>query len=139
MKRALIAEKKKYANKGDHRLDCLIIIFFACFLTSCAVSEPPEQGSLTVQSVPDEEPTREAVYVYNEKPAVNDSLELRSEPLLLSSGYARLVGVVRGDRQVALIELGGRGLTAVVGDAVDGYAIEKIGRAAVYLRKEPGK
>ncbi|OGC12004.1 hypothetical protein A3K48_05965 [candidate division WOR-1 bacterium RIFOXYA12_FULL_52_29] len=113
----------------------VVVIFVALLLSSCAPSEPLEQPSLKIDTVAEDEPTREAVYVYNEKMAVIDSMELRSEPKLLSSGYARLVGVVSGVRQVALIEIGGRGLAAVAGEMVDGYEIEKIGRESAYLRK----
>ncbi|MFA6169998.1 MAG: hypothetical protein WCW67_00640 [Candidatus Margulisiibacteriota bacterium] len=97
---------------------------------------------MAIEAAP-EQPSREAVYVYSEKQAGPNSLMLRSEPLLLSTGYARLVGVVSGsarpadgDRPIALIELGGRGLTAAVGEVVDGFTVDHIDQEVVYLSKE---
>lgn len=89
---------------------------------------------MAIEAAPEQPASREAVYVYTEKQA--SSLMLRNEPLLLSTGYARLVGVVSGDRPIALIELGGRGLTAAVGDVVDGYSVDHIDQEVIYLAKE---
>lgn len=99
---------------------------------------------MAIEAVPEQSvASREAVYIYSEKQAGSNSLMLRSEPLLLSTGYARLVGVVSGpvcpaggDRPIALIELGGRGLTVAVGEVVDGFTVDHIDQEIVYLTKE---
>ena len=93
-----------------------------------AVSEEAEPVSL---------PTRESVYLYGDKSLPNRlTLSFSGEPRLLASGYARLAGVVSGQRRTACVEIGGRGLALEKGEMVDAYRITGIESDHVVLEKK---
>lgn len=127
-----------------------ILILTALLLVSCSPSK--EKGLETTKEEPEmvmveeettlETDSREALFVYDQ-PLMSDKneliLKLESEPLLLASGYIRLVGVVSGGKPLALLEVGGRGLCVGIGEEVGEYIIAKISRKSVCLRKKGGK
>lgn len=80
-------------------------------------------------------PSREAVYIYNDRTSSRRKiiLHLGGEPSLLSSGYVRLVGVVRGGSPTACLEIGGRGLAVSIGETVDGFSIRQINSTSVVM------
>lgn len=75
-----------------------------------------------------ESPSREAVFVYGNQTNLPKRIVLAftGEPVLLPSGYVRLVGVVSGGKPMALLEIGGRGLALGEGESVDGYRVSWI-------------
>jgi hypothetical protein len=121
-----------------------MLILLAFFLSSCA-------SATDTQKVADDEPffdppataeaaKREPVFVYKDQTANTSkkvSLRLNGEPVLLTSGYVRLAGVVSGGRPIALVEVGGRALALRNGDTVSGYQVLNIVNDQIsMLRKE---
>lgn len=126
----------------------LILLMVAVIvLSSCASQNPTIVGNHKAAdgedgfAEPVEEkidiPSREAVFIYGNQ--CNSPkrlvLNLGSEPVLLPSGYVRLVGVVSGGKPVALIEIGGRGLALGVGEMVDGYIVGRIDGNGIMLER----
>lgn len=121
------------------------VIFVALFLVSCsnskekAAAEREEDKTEIVEQVSSVEiETREPIYVYGhhqEKILKEVILRLNAEPLLLSSSYVRLVGVVSGGRPMAVIEVGGRGLCIGVGEEVGEYMVVGISEKEVKLKR----
>ena len=125
-------------------LKILVLVLAALLFVSCSPSEKKglEETKEEIEMVEDETTTfeadsREALFVYDQPLADKNELilNLESEPLLLASGYVRLVGVVSGGRPLALLEVGGRGRCVGPGEEVGEYKIAKIARKSVYLRK----
>ena len=126
----------------------VFILLTAVFLTSCSGSngessvEPQTESLEVVESRENtiEVDPREALFVYKNQPAADQHeiiLKLNAEPLLLPSGYVRLVGVVSGGKPLALIEVGGRGLGVEIGDEVGQYQVVDISAKSVCLIKKP--
>jgi len=126
-----------------------LIVFLALLLVSC--SSPKEEPK--VERVPDdaefveeqvatvEADPRKPLFVYkNQLPNALDEiiLQLNSEPVLLTSGYVRLVGVVSGGKPLALVEVGGKGRCVSVGDSVEGYLVDFIYNDKVKLFNKKG-
>jgi hypothetical protein len=122
---------------------CLLLIVLAVLLSSCA--SQPSKGlinnettdiSAEAEAVPI--PSRESVFIYSgrKNPASRLILTLSGEPVLLSSGYIRLVGVVSGGKPTACLEIGGRGLALEEGETVDDYRIVSMGGDRVVLERE---
>jgi len=120
---------------------CLVLLLSSCSSNSAIKESPLPQED---NSVPEEKvetsdvSSREPLFVYkNQAPSDAKSIKLgiNSEPLLLSSGYIRLVGVVSGVRPVAIIEVAGKGLCVEIGDEVCGYKIESISAKNIYMLK----
>ena len=99
------------------------------------------QENLMIEPLEPPEPSREALFVYqqNHVPEGEIVLKLNAEPLLLGAGYVRLAGVVRGRNPLALIEAGGRGLCLELGDRFQGYCLSEVALREVRLIKEEGK
>ncbi|MFH1576166.1 MAG: hypothetical protein ABID35_01335 [Candidatus Margulisiibacteriota bacterium] len=129
----------------------LFLIFVSLLLVSCSASKE----KIEVQTADDdieiveeqvstlEADPRETVFTYNNQPEKvflkEALLKLNSEPLLLTSGYVRLVGVVSGGKPLALIEVGGRGVCLALGDEVGGYCLVEIKKNGIrLLRKSEG-
>ena len=112
----------------------LILLIAIIFMSSC--SSPEEEVGVEEEGMAVKQTTREAVYVYSRngnKPS-KVSLNFANEPLPLSCGYVRLVGVVGdGGGRIALLEIGGRGLIVRVGDKVDNYIVSTISEKGVVL------
>lgn len=127
-----------------------LIILLIIPLASCCspqdevdISSDPEDEEIVEEQLSVENvPSREALYVYNNNQPAMDltevALTLNGEPLLLSSSYVRLVGVVSGGRPMALIEDAGRGLCLFVGDKLKGYRVASISNREVQLKKQRG-
>ena len=119
-------------------LFCLIILL----LSSCA-SDSDKSAKITEAITPSEEsesaapPTREAVFVYGAGKGLSKRLILNFSggPVLLPSGYVRLVGVVSGGKPIACLEIGGRGLAVGKGEKVDDYRVARIAVNNVILEK----
>ena len=123
------------------------VIVLALLLTSCsgsgkepktAVREEPLEVVESRENTVEVDP-REPLYVYKNQPAADQQeivLRLNAEPLLLTSGYVRLVGVVSGGKPLALIEVGGRGLGVEIGDEVGEYQVVDISAKSVCLIKK---
>jgi hypothetical protein len=119
----------------------------ALMLSSCSSKGVVEDK---VQAAADDEPfldqpvssevqKREPIFVYKDQsPEASKriSLKLNGEPLLLTSGYVRLAGVVSGGRPIALVEVGGKGLALENGDKVSGYRVFGISKKHVQLVRE---
>jgi hypothetical protein len=125
------------------------LILLGLFLVSCA---PSKEGQLEIakddaemveeEMITVEADSREALFVYDQQlqPAKDELiLKFDDEPLLLASGYVRLVGVVSGGMPLALLEVGGRGLCAGVGEEVAEYKITQIAGKSVCLKRKGGK
>ncbi len=120
----------------------LIIIVLAVFvLSACSspqeeiiISEEKEETTETVQ------PSREAVYVYNQQPETNSkqiTLKINNEALLMAEGSMRLLGVVVGGRKKeVLLEVAGVGRFFGEGDRIQGYRLIKINQSQIILEKE---
>ena len=131
-------------------LKLILIILLVLALSSCAsvkekaeVNLEEEESEIMVEQVPSAEvDVRKPIYVYENKPEMvslrNVTLTLNSEPLLLPSGYVRLVGVVSGGRPMALIEVGGRGLCIGIGEAVGAYRVVGISKKGIKLVRREG-
>ncbi|MFA4844058.1 MAG: hypothetical protein WC632_03815 [Candidatus Margulisiibacteriota bacterium] len=108
-------------------------------LTSCAAkSSSPEREFIPEVSTTREVEPRGSVYVYGQDRPANSGrviLQLNGEPLLLPSGYARVVGVVSGVSPVACLEIGGRGLALGEGDKLDDYQVISINERSIVLQK----
>jgi len=126
--------------------EIFLLIIFALCLCSCA--SPQEEPDLSSQEEDDEiveekVVSREALYIYQQnQPAVDlqeITLSLNSEPLLLLSGYVRLVGVVSGRNPTALVEVAGKGLCVKVGEEIRGYKATSISEDKIQLTKEGGR
>ncbi|OGC22705.1 hypothetical protein A2291_01095 [candidate division WOR-1 bacterium RIFOXYB2_FULL_42_35] len=124
----------------------LSIIFVALLLSSCAPTEKEIVAKETDDEVflDESQPTVEAdsrapVYVYGNVTGEQSeelTLSLNSEPLLLAKSYVRLVGVVSGVNNIALIEVGGRGCVIGQGESICGYKVSDIYNSSVTLSKE---
>jgi len=81
--------------------------------------------------------SREAVFTYGSSKNLAPCLTLKisGEPVLLPSGYVRLVGVVSGERQVACLDVGGRGLALEKGEIIDDYRVSRIFADFVVLER----
>lgn len=126
------------------------LIIVMLLLSSCS---PKETITVNPQSAADDEPfldlpiskeatSRKPVFVYSEKENLSKEgivLRINNEPILLTSGYVRLVGVVSGGRPMALLEVGGRGLVVGIGDEVSGYNISHISKDRIKLTKKGEK
>ncbi|MFH1347371.1 MAG: hypothetical protein ABIH22_01645 [Candidatus Margulisiibacteriota bacterium] len=123
------------------------LLLIALLLTSCSGSkeesniEPQAESLEVVESRENtvEVDPREPLFVYKNQPVMNLDeiiLKLNAEPLLLTSGYVRLVGVVSGGKPLALIEVGGRGLGVEIGDEVGQYQVVNISTNCVFLAKK---
>jgi hypothetical protein len=108
----------------------------ACLLTSCA-PQSEKAAPITEETEEMTAPSREAVFIYDQKKSLPDKLNLgfASEPILLPSGYLRLVGVVSGGRPIACLEIGGRGLAVGEGESLDAYKVRSISRDRVQLER----
>jgi hypothetical protein len=108
-------------------------------LTSCAAKQTAPDREFTPETtITREVETRGSVYVYGQgQPTGADRIELKlnGEPLLLPSGYARIVGVVSGGCPVACFEIGGRGVALGLGDKLDGYQLVSIDDKGIILQK----
>ena len=121
------------------RRACFILLV-PLLLTACAPQ--PRRTALEPAPAVTEEaetaavPSREPVYIYGNKnlPA-RLTLSFSGEPFLLPSGYARLAGVVSGQRLAACVEIGGRGLALEEGEDVDDYRVVRIQGDHVVLEK----
>lgn len=117
----------------------LLGLFVGTMLSSCAAKAPPPEREFIpeVIATPEVE-SRGSVYVYGQDRLTNSGrviLQLNGEPLLLPSGYARVVGVVSGGRPVACLEIGGRGLALGEGDKLDDYQVISISERSIILQK----
>ncbi len=141
------------------RIDKYVILLFACALILSSCSSPKKEAENrtvevedeTVESVASPEANmREPVYIYGKQSGGESNrvtLTINGEPLLLTNGYVRLVGVVSGParnakqgdagggRPLALVEIGGRGLCVEVGDKVADYMVVNISRKEIVLSK----
>ncbi|NQT30359.1 MAG: hypothetical protein HQ596_07290 [Candidatus Saganbacteria bacterium] len=126
------------------KLFCLLIL--SLLLVSCSspkedpkvVIEKEEAESLEGQTATLEAQSRQQIYAYENNVDKNPKeviLKLNAEPLLLTSGYVRLVGVVSGGKPLALIEVSGSGLCVGIGDEVGKYKVCKIFNEQVQLEK----
>lgn len=109
-----------------------ILFLMSLGLSACSPTPPPTPEAPPVESKP--EPQRSALYVYQTHNQTNSpslTLYIGSEPVALPIGYVRLAGVIAG--KVALIEIGGRGTPAGVGDRVGEYAVQSIEESGVNL------
>jgi hypothetical protein len=124
-----------------------IVLFFLLpmiiFLSACA-SQPAktlikneETSDASEETAAVTVPSREAVFLYGRRQNLSSRLllTLAGEPVLLPSGYIRLVGVVSGGKPTACLEIGGRGLALGEGEAVDDYRIVGIDGDSVVLEK----
>lgn len=114
-----------------------MVLFTALFLSSCSFNEAPaksDEGQET-PTVEASAPERQALYVYGQKINAREiTLQYGGEPLPLSCGYVRLVGVVSGDEAaVALLEIGGRGAACLMGNRVGEYKVVSISEKEVKL------
>ncbi|MDD5593986.1 MAG: hypothetical protein PHG97_04555 [Candidatus Margulisbacteria bacterium] len=82
-------------------------------------------------------PSREAIFIYGSRKNLPARLilGLAGEPVLLPSGYVRLVGVVSGGRPIACLEIGGRGLALEKGETIDDYQVIRIDGDRVVLER----
>jgi hypothetical protein len=118
---------------------CLLVIVIP--LSACAPqSRPVSSNKIEADPSAEAEPiaSRETLFVYGGKKTASSRLvlELSGEPVLLSSGYLRLVGVVAGARPMACLELGGRGFILTKGEVIDDYRVAGLsGDTAVLERK----
>lgn len=82
--------------------------------------------------------SREAVYIYEEQQTNEREIVLRigSEPKLIKQSYARLAGVVSGERAQALIEDAGKGICLSAGEGFKGYKVQTISDDQIILRLE---
>jgi len=121
----------------------LLLAMMVLVLSSCA-SRDEKSAINTEGSVATEEaevvdyPSREAVFVYGKQKELPKVLILKfgGEPILLPSGYVRLVGVVSGGNPLALIEVGGRGLCLQLGETFSGYQVAVIDQREIKLVKK---
>ncbi|MEA3492937.1 MAG: hypothetical protein U9R38_00965 [Candidatus Margulisiibacteriota bacterium] len=125
----------------------LLLIIPVLLFSSCS---PKEAIVVNPRPAADDEPfldlpaskegeSRKPVFVYNEKDNLAKEeilLRINSEPILLTSGYVRLVGVVSGGRPMALLEVGGRGLVVGVGEEVSEYIVSYIVKDRIRLIKK---
>ncbi len=124
--------------KFRHWIIIVSIIFLLCGCSSpqeeIIISEEKEEESEIIQ------PSREAVYVYNQQPENNSkqiTLKLNNEPLLMPEGSMRLLGVVVGGRRKqVLLEVAGEGRFFSEGDNIQGYQLIQISESKITLRKE---
>ncbi|MFC1540706.1 hypothetical protein ACFL4J_01560 [Candidatus Margulisiibacteriota bacterium] len=123
-------------------LFCVILGLSSCSVDRKRDDRPLEEKELDVvqeQIATPEAPPREPVFIYQDQPERIPSqevvLSLDAEPVLLTSGYVRLVGVVSGGRPLALIEVAGKGLGVAVGQSVGGYKVLGISERGVKLRR----
>ena len=120
----------------------ILILLSALLLSSCSAKDQTTTASVQPTAVTAEaetinEPSREAVFVYNNpgKTPKQITLVLGGEPILLPSGYARLSGVVSGEKRIACLDIGGRGLALGIGEKVEGYQVIRIGEDKIELRR----
>lgn len=109
-----------------------ILLLMSLGLSAC--SSPPSHPQEAPVVEEKSEPQRTALYVYQTHNQTNSpslTLYIGAEPLALSTGYIRLVGVIAG--KVALVEIGGRGTQVRVGDKVGEYSIQTIEESEVNL------
>jgi len=129
--------------KKNNRFILLSLIALTAILISSCASRSPRNFQTIEAATPSEEaetieaPSREAVYIYSNQKKLAENIILRfsSEPILLPSGYARLVGVVSGGKPVACLEIGGRGLVVGKGEEIDDYRVVGIGNDSVVLER----
>jgi len=113
-----------------------LIILLSLSLTSCtSLKGPAEVKSSTLS----QKSTREAeggpaLYVYNKNQNTKEiRLRYGEDPVAVSNSYLKLVGTINGKRPLALIEIGGRGVSFVVGEKVSGYLVSSINKNEVRL------
>ncbi|MFH1387550.1 MAG: hypothetical protein ABIH50_07785 [bacterium] len=117
----------------------LFLFLIIISLTSCStekqITVKNETASEEVVSI--QVTSREAVYLYNEKKitVANLVLSIHDEPLLLPAGYAKLVGVVSGGKNVACVEVGGRGIIIEEGEKIDDYRVVRIKNDRIILKR----
>lgn len=118
-----------------------IVSILALLLSSCSFKNSEPQGIIEDQASLEAEgiaaPSREAVFLYNDAKTLPKrvALNLAGEPVLLPSGYVRLVGVVSGGKPIACLEIGGRGLALGKGEMVNDYRIIGIAGDRVVLER----
>jgi hypothetical protein len=121
----------------------LSLICCALFVASCTSEDPSLSQSAasddetTIEAIAANPPSAEALYIYNSKTGAPNklTLALAGEPVLFPSGYVRLAGVVSGRRQVAYIEIGGRGLALREGEFINDYRVARITDHSVLLER----
>jgi hypothetical protein len=131
-------------NKYKYFL-CISILLFvsACASTPKGSDETvridDDEPFMEKSSVSSEADVRKPIFIYDcvsSESLSEVTLRINSEPLLLTAGYVRLVGVVSGRRPIALIEVGGKGLSVEGGDIVGGYRITRISNKFIVMTKE---
>lgn len=116
-------------------------MFIGALLCSCAAKAPAparlEESDVASAEAEEAVASREAVFTYGSSKnlAPRLTLKISGEPVLLPSGYVRLVGVVSGDRQVACLDIGGRGLALEKGEMVDDYRVSRVSADSVVLER----
>ncbi len=130
----------------------ILFIFLMLFLSSCSSNRQSQQivgdkGEIEeISTIESSVPSPEAdlrgpIYTYsNEKTTRIFSrkeilLTCPNEPLLLPNGYVRLTGILYGEKPLAVIEIGGRGMVVEEGGSVGGYIVQRIDDAGVLLKK----
>jgi hypothetical protein len=128
----------------------ILFLSIVVMLSSCSSDRekaevPLEEKEIEVvqeQAAAPEALARKPVFIYQDQPEQISSqeviLRLNAEPVLLSSGYVRLVGVVSGGRPLALIEVAGKGLGVAAGEEVGDYKVLWISERGIKLRKTRG-
>jgi hypothetical protein len=126
---------------------CVLLIALALLLSACA-SQPPRkivnndsEPAVSGEAETVSEPSRESVFIYSKRQSLSSRLvlSLAGEPVLLPSGYIRLVGVVSGGKPTACLEIGGRGLALEEGETIDAYRIVRINGHTVVLERRNNK
>jgi hypothetical protein len=129
---------------GQHTLlKLLFLILLILALSSCSSNKEKVEAAMDENEANEgfepsvEVKAREPLYIYENHPDKIGSKEvdlgMNKEPLLLSSGYVRLVGVVSGGKPLALVEVGGRGLCLEPGEELGEYKVMEISEKSVRL------
>jgi len=108
-------------------------------MPSCSLYEAPAR-SVEVQTEVTAEahtPARKALYVYGQNTNTRQiTIFYGGDPIPLACGYVKLVGAVRGEGSLALLEIGGKGSCFALGDKVGDYRIAEISEKEVKLCSE---
>jgi len=108
----------------------------AFFIPSCSFYEAPARSEKVQPETTAEAyaSPRKALYVYGQKTNTKQiTIFYGGDPIPLSCGYVKLVGAVRGEGSLALLEIGGKGSCFALGDKVGDYRIVEISEKEVKL------
>ncbi|HLD34781.1 MAG TPA: hypothetical protein VJB62_02860 [Patescibacteria group bacterium] len=136
----LAINNEKSPNSCLKKIVVYVFLLAAILTSSCANNEAEKLDNKQIIAEENaqnaDEGSREALFVYGGRANSEITLLLGGDPQLLSSSYARLAGAICGEKPVACLEVGGKGVSLAIGEITDGYQLIGIMKNKAKFKKD---